>query len=64
MNKSSGVTIGFTGLLTIVFIVLKLTEVIDWSWWWVISPILISVGLSIIFLGLILLALIALELTE
>ena len=31
--------IGFTGLLTIVFIVLKLCHVIDWSWWWVLSPI-------------------------
>ncbi|RTY93216.1 hypothetical protein EKM01_03715 [Flavobacterium sp. RSP46] len=33
--------IGFAGLLTIVFIVLKLTKYIDWSWWWVLSPILI-----------------------
>lgn len=30
-SRSSG--IGFTGLLTIVFITLKLTHVIDWSWW-------------------------------
>jgi hypothetical protein len=30
--------IGFAGLLTIVFIVLKLTHVIDWSWWWVLAP--------------------------
>ena len=30
--------IGFFGLLTIVFIVLKLTKVIDWSWWWVTAP--------------------------
>ena len=36
-NNSSG--IGFSGLLTIVFIVLKLTNVIDWSWLWVLSPI-------------------------
>lgn len=34
--------IGFAGLLTIVFITLKLTSVIDWSWWWVLSPIWIS----------------------
>lgn len=31
--------IGFPGLLAIIFIVLKLTEVIDWSWWWVLSPL-------------------------
>lgn len=35
--------IGFTGLLTIVFIVLKLLGKITWSWWWVLSPIWISV---------------------
>lgn len=26
--------IGFTGLLTIIFIVLKLLNIINWSWWW------------------------------
>ena len=31
--------IGFFGLLAIVFIVLKLTGVIDWSWWWVTAPL-------------------------
>lgn len=30
--------VGFTGLLTIVFITLKLLGVINWSWWWVLSP--------------------------
>lgn len=30
--------IGFAGLLTILFIGLKLTDFIDWSWWWVLSP--------------------------
>lgn len=35
--KSGG--IGFTGLLTVLFIGLKLTGVIAWSWWWVLSPI-------------------------
>lgn len=42
-KSSSGGGIGFVGLLTIVFIVLKLTRVISWSWWWVLSPIWISV---------------------
>ena len=36
-NTSGG--IGFVGLLTIVFIVLKLCKVIAWSWLWVLSPI-------------------------
>lgn len=26
-------------LLGIVFVVLKLTDVISWSWWWVLAPI-------------------------
>ncbi len=39
--------IGFCGLLTIVFIVLKLTNVIDWTWFWVLSPILISWAIAI-----------------
>ena len=30
--------IGIFELLTVVFIVLKLTKVIDWSWWWVLAP--------------------------
>lgn len=38
-NQTKGV--GFLGLLTILFIALKLTENIDWSWFWVLSPILI-----------------------
>jgi hypothetical protein len=38
-SSSSGGT-GFFGLLTIAFVVLKLTNVIDWSWWWVLSPII------------------------
>ena len=39
---------GFTGLLTIVFIVLKLCGVIDWSWVWVLSPLWISVALFLV----------------
>ena len=31
--------IGFIGLLTILFIGLKLTNQITWSWWWVLAPI-------------------------
>lgn len=34
--------IGFAGLLTILFIGLRLLQVIDWSWVWVLSPLWIS----------------------
>jgi len=49
-SSSSGGGVGFTGLLTIVFIVLKLVGAIDWSWWWVLSPVWISAILYLIFL--------------
>lgn len=44
-STSSSSGIGFVGLLTILFIGLKLTHFIDWSWWWVLSPMLISLAL-------------------
>ena len=46
-SSSSGV--GFTGLLTMMFIALKLTGVIDWSWWWVLSPLWISSAIALLF---------------
>ncbi len=45
---SSG--IGFVGVLQIVFIVLKLCNLINWSWWLVLLPIIISGGLTILLL--------------
>jgi hypothetical protein len=49
-NSSSSSGIGFCGLLTIVFITLKLTGYINWSWWWVISPLWILVIIVILIL--------------
>ena len=48
-NKSSG-GIGFTSLLTIVFIVLKLCKVINWSWVWVLSPLWIEIVIILLVL--------------
>lgn len=42
-TQSSG-GIGFCGLLTVLFIGLKLTNHIDWSWWWVLSPLWIPLA--------------------
>lgn len=53
-TSSSG--IGFGGLLTVLFIGLKLTGYISWSWWWVLSPLWIGLALSVtilLFCGLI-----------
>lgn len=46
------ISISFSGtsLLSVAFIVLKLCNVIDWSWWWVLAPIWIPIALVIILL--------------
>jgi hypothetical protein len=50
-SSSSSAGIGFSGLLTIVFITLKLLDKIDWSWWWVLSPLWIGFALLILVIG-------------
>lgn len=45
-EKSSG-GLGFCSVLTLVFITLKLTDNIDWSWWWVLSPLWIPACLVV-----------------
>lgn len=47
--SSSSPGIGFSGLLTIVFIALKLTGHITWPWVWVLSPLWISFLLFLVF---------------
>ena len=47
-NTTSSSGIGFTGLLTILFIALKLLGVIEWSWVWVLSPIWITALLIVL----------------
>lgn len=57
--------ISFAGILTIVFIVLKLTGVIGWSWIWVLSPIWIPVILAVVsFLGMAVICKIAIKKEE
>lgn len=41
-SSSSSGGIGFVGLLTVLFVGLKLTHFIAWSWWWVLSPLWIT----------------------
>ncbi|MBR5227489.1 MAG: hypothetical protein IKV94_02515 [Clostridia bacterium] len=47
-NSNGG--IGFVGLLTVAFIVLKLCRVINWSWLWILSPIWIALALTLIII--------------
>lgn len=58
-ESSGGGGIGIVGLLGVVFVVLKLTHVIGWSWWWVTAPfwgsfllaLLLLAGLAAVFSG-------------
>ena len=54
-SSSSAGGIGFVGILAILFIALKLIGKINWSWWWVLSPIWISASITILIVGIILL---------
>ena len=49
-NTSNG--IGFGTILFLVFLVLKLTGNIDWSWWWVTSPLWIPLALGVVVMGI------------
>jgi len=49
--------VSFFGLLTLVFITLKLTGHIAWSWWWVLAPLWLPITIFIV--GIIVLALVA-----
>jgi hypothetical protein len=52
--------IGLDVILFVVFLILKLTGHIDWSWWWVTSPLWIPIAIVITFiiLGIIITAII------
>ena len=57
-EKSSGGAsggIGFVGVLTVAFVVLKLTKVIDWTWGWVLSPLWISLAVVVAILLIVML---------
>jgi len=47
-NNSSSGGLSLTTILFLIFLVLKLTNYIDWSWWWVTSPLWISAILVIL----------------
>ena len=49
MDNNNNNGIGFCGLLTIVFIVLKLLKIITWSWIWVVAPLWIPIVLIVLF---------------
>lgn len=52
-NNSSSGGIGFAGLLTILFIGLKLTNHIDWSWWWIGALFVVIILVVIVIIAII-----------
>lgn len=46
-NETNRTGIGFAGILTIIFVLAKIFDKIDWSWWWVFSPIWIPAGIIV-----------------
>ena len=47
-SNSTGGGMGLGTILFLIFLVLKLTNYIDWSWWWVSSPLWITAILYIV----------------
>ena len=41
-DSPSSAGLGFLGALTLLFVGLRLTEFIDWSWWWVLAPLWVA----------------------
>ena len=62
-NEATG-GIGFCGLLTIVFIVLKLTGYIGWNWLWVISPLWIPLAIVFGIFGIVMIVILILAILE
>ncbi len=55
-TKNVKVSYNITTPLFLIFLILKLTGIIDWSWWWVTSPLWIPLVFGILVLGVALLA--------
>ena len=55
MNNKNTSGVGFLGLLTLLFIGLKLTGYITWSWVWVLSPIWIPISIALAIISLVIL---------
>jgi hypothetical protein len=54
MSNKTTINLGgsFLSYLTLIFITLKLTGVISWGWWLVLSPIILNVALILLFLAM------------
>ena len=48
-NNTKTTGMSFTTVLFLIFLILKLTKTITWSWWWVTSPLWMPLTLGVIF---------------
>lgn len=67
MSNKTEITIG-PGVLFLIFLVLRLTHEIDWSWWWVTSPLWIplavgigAAGIGLVVVGVVFLAMLVFD---
>lgn len=60
-NKMIKLDLSLSFITFLIFLILKLTEVIDWSWWFITAPL--WVGLAIILVALVILVAISLIVT-
>lgn len=63
-NTSAAGGVGFLGLLALIFITLKLTGVIGWSWMWVLAPLWIPAAIVIAILLIVLVVILVKESTK
>ena len=59
MSKEQKVTVVNSGILTVmfaVFVTLKLTGNIDWSWWWITSPLWLPIAMLFAVIGILFIA--------
>lgn len=59
-NDNSSSSIGMPAILFLIFLVLKLTGYIDWSWWWVTAPMWAGFAL-LWFVGIIVIVIVYLK---
>ena len=60
-SSSSSGGLGLGGALLVVFITLKLIGKIDWSWWWVLAPAWMPVGIVLVVLVIMVLVMVIME---
>lgn len=60
-TKGVNLSFPFASILTLIFVVAKLTNTINWSWWLVFLPIMLEFGIAVVIMVIALIVLIALE---